>query len=197
MGAVSVVPGSFSFDAGRLCLDFLATLSNRGSWAATERLRDAESLAAWVEAAGLGPVASEVRGVDLSTARELREAVFGVVDAAMRGAPPAAADVDLVNRAAEPAPAVAHLAVEAGLVVGRRRALTAPEALSAVARDAIDLVAGAEIARLRFCEADDCTGLYIDASRGRRRRWCSTARCGNRARVAAHRTRARSSPADG
>jgi predicted RNA-binding Zn ribbon-like protein len=36
-----------------------------------------------------------------------------------------------------------------------------------------------------------CRMLFLDRSRGRRRRWCSMAECGNRAKVAAHRERAR------
>ena len=40
------------------------------------------------------------------------------------------------------------------------------EALSTVARDAIDLLAGESASRLRECEADDCTGFYLDASHG-------------------------------
>jgi hypothetical protein len=49
---VPVAEPSFSLDAGRLSLDFLATLSNRGSAEALERLPDIESLAAWLEGAG-------------------------------------------------------------------------------------------------------------------------------------------------
>jgi predicted RNA-binding Zn ribbon-like protein len=45
-------------------------------------------------------------------------------------------------------------------------------------------------ASLRVCAADDCRMLYL-ARDGRERRWCSSERCGNRSRVAAHRARAR------
>ncbi|MCI4143321.1 CGNR zinc finger domain-containing protein [Streptomyces sp. MMS20-AI2-20] len=31
--------------------------------------------------------------------------------------------------------------------------------------------------------------MYVDTSRGRRRRWCSSEVCGNRERVARHRRR--------
>jgi predicted RNA-binding Zn ribbon-like protein len=127
---------------------------------------------------------------DLATAHGLRTALFALVDAAMgRGGPGAA--VAVVNRAAAPALPPTELVDGPRGVAGQRRPLSVREALSAVARDAIDLLTGESRSRLRECEAEDCTGLYLDASHGRRRRWCSAARCGNRARVSAHRARAR------
>lgn len=187
----------FSFDAGRLSLDFLATLSNRGSASAVERFGDCESLRAWLAAAELGPLEGAIGLSDLLAARRLREAIFAIVHAAMTATVPSAEELRAVNRAAEPAPPSASLVFEHGRVGAQRRSLTLGEALSVVARDAIDLVATGEVSLLRECEAHDCTGLYVDASRGRRRRWCSAARCGNRARVSAHRARARRLQPDG
>ncbi|MEU2181650.1 CGNR zinc finger domain-containing protein [Streptomyces thermolilacinus] len=62
--------------------------------------------------------------------------------------------------------------------------------LAALARDAVELLTDpAARARLRECEGDDCHRVYLDTSRGARRRWCSSATCGNRDRVARHRAR--------
>lgn len=47
----------------------------------------------------------------------------------------------------------------------------------------------ADVALLRQCQAARCGPLYVDTSRGHRRRWCSSETCGNRARVTAHRRR--------
>ncbi|MCZ0972623.1 CGNR zinc finger domain-containing protein [Streptomyces albulus] len=44
--------------------------------------------------------------------------------------------------------------------------------------------------QLRQCAGEGCALVYLDTSRGRRRRWCSSEVCGNRARVARHRRRA-------
>ncbi len=62
--------------------------------------------------------------------------------------------------------------------------------VAAVARDAVDLLTD-PVARaaLRQCEGDNCPIVYLDTSRGRRRRWCSSEICGNRERVARHRRR--------
>jgi hypothetical protein len=61
--------------------------------------------------------------------------------------------------------------------------------LSSVARDAIDVLGGSRAARLKRCEGSRCALLFVDTSRSGRRRWCSMERCGNRAKVAAHRRR--------
>ncbi|WP_206189370.1 CGNR zinc finger domain-containing protein, partial [Streptomyces prasinus] len=63
--------------------------------------------------------------------------------------------------------------------------------LAVIARDAVDLLTD-PLARacLRQCEGDSCPIVYLDTSRGRRRRWCSSEVCGNRERVARHRRRA-------
>jgi predicted RNA-binding Zn ribbon-like protein len=75
------------------------------------------------------------------------------------------------------------------------RELAAPpecaQLLGAIARDAVELLTD-PVARagLRQCEGDNCPIIYVDSSRGRRRRWCSSEVCGNRERVARHRRRA-------
>jgi predicted RNA-binding Zn ribbon-like protein len=47
----------------------------------------------------------------------------------------------------------------------------------------------ADLSRLRECRR--CTHLFMDHGRGRGRRWCSMARCGNRAKAQAFRVRQR------
>ncbi|QKW33087.1 CGNR zinc finger domain-containing protein [Actinomadura sp. NAK00032] len=43
--------------------------------------------------------------------------------------------------------------------------------------------------RFRACEAPGCAGVFADASRAGRRRYCMPERCGNRLNVANHRAR--------
>jgi predicted RNA-binding Zn ribbon-like protein len=42
---------------------------------------------------------------------------------------------------------------------------------------------------VKACEGSTCTLLFVDRTRGRGRRWCSMAICGNRAKQVAHRNR--------
>ena len=52
----------------------------------------------------------------------------------------------------------------------------------------IDVIRVNEMDRLRVCEADDCTGLFLDLSRNGSKRFCSV-RCGNRVNMIAFRER--------
>jgi predicted RNA-binding Zn ribbon-like protein len=58
--------------------------------------------------------------------------------------------------------------------------------LGALGRELAEMAVD-EPANLRACTADSCRMVYLDRSRGRRRRWCSMSRCGNAAKVARHR----------
>jgi predicted RNA-binding Zn ribbon-like protein len=46
-----------------------------------------------------------------------------------------------------------------------------------------------DFAHVKACEGSACTLLFADHTRGRARRWCSMAACGNRAKQATHRSR--------
>jgi predicted RNA-binding Zn ribbon-like protein len=52
----------------------------------------------------------------------------------------------------------------------------------------VDVIRQGELARLRFCGAEDCSGVLVDLSKNHSRRYCSTA-CANRVNVAAYRSR--------
>lgn len=53
------------------------------------------------------------------------------------------------------------------------------------------LVCEEDFSDVRACQGHDCTLLFADHTRARGRRWCSMAVCGNRAKQAAHRDRAK------
>jgi predicted RNA-binding Zn ribbon-like protein len=46
-----------------------------------------------------------------------------------------------------------------------------------------------DFANVKACEGHSCTLVFADHTRGRARRWCSMAICGNRAKQLAHRKR--------
>jgi predicted RNA-binding Zn ribbon-like protein len=51
------------------------------------------------------------------------------------------------------------------------------------------LVCEEHFADVKACEGQGCTLVFADHTRGRARRWCSMAICGNRAKQVAHRER--------
>jgi predicted RNA-binding Zn ribbon-like protein len=56
-----------------------------------------------------------------------------------------------------------------------------------------DVVRAQQLDRLRLCEVKDCGDVFVDLSKNRSRRYCSTA-CANRINVAAFRARRRELP---
>ena len=66
---------------------------------------------------------------------------------------------------------------------------TIAAALARLARQAVEQLPDAA---LRACADDECRMAYLDP--GGRRRWCAPETCGVKARVRAHRARARVSP---
>jgi len=44
---------------------------------------------------------------------------------------------------------------------------------------------------VKNCEGPTCTMLFLDTTKGHARRWCTMAVCGNRAKQASHRARAK------
>ncbi|HZB89854.1 MAG TPA: ABATE domain-containing protein [Stellaceae bacterium] len=79
-----------------------------------------------------------------------------------------------------------------GLAWRPQRRWHSPESLLLpIARALADLVCAEDFTHVKACEGPPCTLLFVDRTRGHVRRWCSMAVCGNRAKQAAHRVRAR------
>ncbi|MGW1746822.1 CGNR zinc finger domain-containing protein [Streptomyces sp. NPDC002092] len=192
LGTVTVAY-ELRFDAGRICLDLLATTHPE------ERFDSLGVLCAWITGAGLVPATTPLAHADPSWLvgfRELRGQIGqlvhgGLTPAVLRPSYDIAlARVNEIARVSPPAPRAVR--GEDGSLV---RELDGPPEcaalLAAIARDAVELLTD-PVARagLRQCEGDNCPIVYVDSSRGRRRRWCSSEVCGNRERVARHRRRA-------
>ncbi|MFI0238901.1 CGNR zinc finger domain-containing protein [Streptomyces sp. NPDC016845] len=177
------------FDSGRLCLDLVATAHP------DERLTSTDRLRAWLIGAGLVPDPAALAACTpawLAAFRELRSHIGQLVRGELAGRPASAAleRVNLLARAAPPAPRAVRTA-DGSLVRALHDAPGCPALLAAVARDVVDLLTDPAVRGcLRQCEGDSCPIIYLDTSRGRRRRWCSSEVCGNRERVARHRRRA-------
>src|SRR5262249_6996026 len=72
-----------------------------------------------------------------------------------------------------------------------RRWRSAKTLLLPIAEAMGDLVCQKDFSLVRKCEGPTCTLWFLDVSKGHARRWCGMAVCGNRAKAAAHRARAR------
>jgi predicted RNA-binding Zn ribbon-like protein len=182
----------FPLYGGRPCLNMIATLGHRHDEVPVERSADEQALVAWMAAAGLLPLEVEVkvRAGQLAQFHELREAIYRLTRAAMGVGHRRARDVELVNGwSARPNLAPQLDGTDIVWSWGDRDPVDA--VMATLARDAIQLTAEASSGRLKECEHPDCSLLFYDDSQSARRRWCSMDRCGNRAKLAEHRRRAR------
>ena len=162
-----------------------------GALARFEIVNDSEGLGRLLGVIlGLPPLHSNE--ANLAAMRSLRAALTRIAYDLAEGSrppisidPPRPDDIATVNAAAALPPLVPALRPEGGSTFV---APTAAAALSSLARDAVDLFAGPLARRIRVCAAESCGLLLLDTSRAGRRRWCSMALCGNRAKVRTHRS---------
>jgi predicted RNA-binding Zn ribbon-like protein len=178
---------SWWFDSGSLAIDFAYT-GALGA-ASGEPLHATSDLTTWLT--GRFPeVVDGATDRDLIDARTLSRSLARAALARSRGDEIPSDDVDLINLFAA-TPDIAPSLFGGTRQAGRSRA-KASQALSVLAREAVELFACHPSDRIRECAADDCGLIFYDESRSNNRRWCSMQRCGNRAKVRAH--RARTSP---
>ncbi|WP_393062502.1 ABATE domain-containing protein [Streptomyces sp. LN549] len=171
-----------------LALDLLNTLPYTAQGPPADQLADAAGLLAWLalEAERL-PGAAEAREVtpeDLAAVHAVRAHAGLAVAAARGGERPPESALRGLNEAQLAAPAVryAEWNGDAVVVTARRSGPLGVRVAAALAEEVAELLADPAVARIRECEAEDCTMLFVPAHP--RRRWCSAERCGNRARVA-------------
>lgn len=182
----------FKFRGGRLALDLTASLAGRLRDEPRELLAAPRDLGRWLVAAGLTARDPGATAEDLAHARALREAIYGMATSRVRRRPLATAERTLVNRWAALPPPAPELAADGEVrwIGGGVSAM-----LTAIARDAVEVLGEPTAPRVRACSGSGCAVLFLDSSRAGRRRWCSMAACGNKAKVGDFRRRSRRSDA--
>ena len=174
---------------GRLALDLTWTVRFRAVLP-TELLVEPADVPRWLEAVGL-PVPTRPSNSDLSEVRYLREAIHRAATDVIDGRAIDRSDTELMNRWASHPNPFPVLTGDGSLRVASPSGEELPAALSAIARDAIELFAATPAGRLRRCEGPQCSLLFHDDSRPGSRRWCNTGRCGNKVNTKAYRQRRR------
>jgi predicted RNA-binding Zn ribbon-like protein len=177
---------AFRFVSGHRALDFVATFGDRHR-EGVERVRQPTDLDRWLREAGL-PTSTPACDQDLEDAHRLREAINRLARASMEGKLGAPRDTNELNtwaRGSQLAPQLDR---------SFHRHWRAPSAVSGalalIACEAVEMLTGPERELIRECAAAPaCSLLYLDRSRGRRRRWCEMERCGARAKMADYRDR--------
>ncbi|RUP07722.1 ABATE domain-containing protein [Hyphomicrobium sp.] len=75
--------------------------------------------------------------------------------------------------------------------VEQRRWRSPESLLQPIAREMANVICNEDFNLIRACEGHACTLMFVDRTKSHRRRWCSMAVCGNRAKQAALRERSR------
>ncbi len=173
---------------GHPALVFLNTVTDDGKTRLSDSYADGAGLVAILSAAGLVPRGMPPPGPgSLSGLRSLREAGYAVLSAMAAGRKPGRGDaltLEAAIKAAVQDATFAHGAQGLTLIPGPLGGVQDHVALAL-----FDLLRQGDIGRLRECPR--CTHLFLDHGRGQGRRWCSMARCGNRAKAETFRARQR------
>ncbi|MGH8953255.1 MAG: CGNR zinc finger domain-containing protein [Acidimicrobiia bacterium] len=120
-----------------------------------------------------------VEAADMKWVLAVRRAISDLARSRVAGVAEPRGTIGVINAAAAEPSLVPQLGLDGShlLLPGNAR-----QALSTIARDAVDLYSSPMAERVRICEADDCGLLFVDASRPGTRRWCSMDWCGDRAK---------------
>lgn len=198
----------FDFTGGHPVLDFVNTLDARMAPVPNEILRRYEDLLAWSvevgtvsergaealdELAKRDPSAAQTA---LESAREVREALFGILRAIENGMPPPAAD--LVRFNAGLAESMSHariLATDDGFEL-RWEGPELERPIWSIVQAASDMLLAGDVSKIGVCASETCQYLFFDTTRNHSRRWCDAAICGNRARVRRYREKHKASLAE-
>jgi predicted RNA-binding Zn ribbon-like protein len=172
------------FDAGSVAIDFAYA---GGFGDGPESLATPDALSGWLSAR-FPELEGTATNRELADARALQQAVARLVIAAGAGRRGPSEDIDVVNLFAA-TPDIPPSLDGGTRQAGRSRAHVG-QCLSAITRSAIEIFSTDNVERVRECAADGCSLIFFDESRSNNRRWCSMQRCGNRAKVRAHRERA-------
>ena len=188
---------AFRFTSGRLSLNLIATLGERGH-RNIERLLTPADFARWCVNAGLMSDAPDVSPKALKSVKTLREAIYQTAQALRCHHVPAPADIETINIWAARSPVVLQLNPD-GRSVSWTAVCSVDAVLTSVAGDAIDLFSSSLVERIKACANPECAMLFLDTSRPGQRRWCAMSGngCGNRAKKTAFRQRQRNDPVPG
>jgi predicted RNA-binding Zn ribbon-like protein len=148
-----------------------------------DELRTVSQLEAWMRAHGLSASAS---GAIHQHALRLRESLRAFLAIPPEERATADDETTALNAASAAFPLVSN--VTAGIV--ELRPAKGGE-LGRVLGELQTLSATGQLSRLKMCQSPECGWIFFDRSKPANRRWCSSAKCGNREKTRSYRRRQR------
>jgi predicted RNA-binding Zn ribbon-like protein len=172
---IDLLNSTLSPDGGATKLDFLAEPTAFDRWLSNARIERS------ADGAGEAAAASKVRD-------QLRPAFERLA----AGQPLSRETLDFVNAGLSEAHFVRRLAPRAeGYCLEEAPVGGSSSVVAAIAFDFARFVSHFEAQRMKHCANPTCTMVFYDRGKNNHRRWCSSAVCGNRDKVANYRARRR------
>jgi predicted RNA-binding Zn ribbon-like protein len=186
----------------RLCLATINTVWWRRGPAPDEHLRGFTDLTELVDDAGW---LTDRSGLEARAAREPRAAARAVAQGRVLRDHLLAVFSAIAAQDPPPPDALAHLEKHGARGLAALRLMPRTDGgfglgwpeptielpVQQIAVSALLLLAAPELDRVKQCPGPTCGWVFLDSSRNRSRRWCSSAECGNRHRAQAHYRRTR------
>jgi predicted RNA-binding Zn ribbon-like protein len=194
---VAVEPHVFSardFVGGDPAIDFVNTVTGRDQlprdwldsyarlldWAALVKILPADALQQLAKQAKRQPAAAAGA---LARAKVLRENLFSLLAGIKSGSAPSKDVLALLRKHWVAGVSAHELRWDNGQVVMElRNEVDLDLIASTVAYRIVEHVLARPMDRLRMCQGSNCSWLFVDTSKGGRRRWCDMAVCGNAAK---------------
>ena len=181
------------FIGDHLAIDFVNTVRVVGG-EVTDTLRSDADVKVWLGLAAV-PVAAKPApwpaGTLLEAARRLREATLKAIEAKKAGRRPS---LKVINSFLESSASHGRLVAHPESGPEFRRVYhgdTPEEYLLPVAETVAELLAEGDFDLVRQCASERCVLWFYDRTKGHGRKYCTSTGCGNRAKVAAYRSRTR------
>lgn len=185
--------GSLPLVGGALALDFCNTTTGRGTAAFVEHLFDYEDLLRWAthagilsreEAAHLAASPPDAAAAAYAQAMEIRALLNRVFDRLATGRPVPEEELKALAEAHARFSGDAVLVPDGRGFRWRHDVASRPDALLApILRSAVEVLTGADLARLKQCPGADCGWVFLDETKNANRVWCEMAVCGTRAKM--------------
>ena len=185
---------------GNLALDLANTASRRSRPDPQDKLHGYEDVVVWGERTGLfdkkraealrreAGRRPKVAAAVLARTVELRETIYRIFSALGAGAKPRDQDVRALDAYLKEG--AAHRSLHRGAHGWAWTWEGGDEPLAQhlwpAAWAAAALLTEGDLARVKECDNDVCTWLFVDMSKNRSRRWCDMKDCGNRAKARRH-----------
>lgn len=197
MGEKARTASSLELVGGRLCLDFVNTVSTRIEELSREYLNAYGDLVAWGRHAGVlthdaaqalyreAACCPQLGAAALERAILLREAIYRIFSAISENQEPAETDLVALNTWLHKTLARLEL-VPSGSGCDWNWVLEEDDLdriLYPVVRSASDLLTSGELEKVSRCAREGCDWLFVDSSKNHSRRWCSMQSCGSRVKA--------------